>query len=270
MKLKDKVVVITGSTRGIGRAIADECGKEGAKVVISSRKESSVNKTLEKIKNNGYKVTGIVSDVSQKADLEKLLIHAVDTFGKIDVWINNAGLSSGFRPLTEIEDDEIVSLVNVNLTGLLLASKIVIGYFKKHNGGILINMSGKGWDGKASPNTAVYAATKSAVTSISKSLAAEYKNYPISIHSLLPGMVKTDFYVDIKTTPELKNNLENMDLILNAFGVPIEEVARFTAEIAAQEPGKVTGKSYSLLKGKRLFRGILLMMWYRMRGKMKS
>ena len=139
MKLNERVIVVTGSTRGIGGAIAEACAKEGARVVISSRKKSAVRETLDTFKKKGWQVSGITIDVSAKGDLEKLLQHAIETWGRIDVWINNAGLSGGFRPLQEMAQEEIRALVKVNLTAVLDACRIVIPYFITQGAGILIN-----------------------------------------------------------------------------------------------------------------------------------
>ena len=269
MKLKDKVVVVTGSTRGIGRAIAEECAKEGAKVMICSRHEASVQEICEVLKRQGLSVSGLAADVSVWGDLEKLLQHTIQTWGKVDVWINNAGLSGGMRPIDEWSENEITQIINVNFTGTLKACRLIIPYFVEQGGGILINMNGKGGRCEASPFLTAYASTKAAVSSLTKSLAREYKEYPISIHSVTPGMVATDFYKDMKTSPKLADNAESIPYVLKAFGVPVTCVAHFCVQIAAQEPGKSTGRNYSLLSGRRLVRAILLMMYYRLTGKVK-
>lgn len=269
MKLKDKVVVITGSTRGIGRAVAEACGREGARVVISSRSDKAVEKTLEELKQQGLSVSGVAADVSIEDDLHKLLQHAIETWGKVDVWINNAGLSGGYQALDEIKGEEIEYVVNVNLTGVLKACRIVIPYFKQQGGGVLINMSGRGGRGESAPFMTAYAATKAAVTSLSRSLAEENKAYPISIHSVLPGMVATDFFKDVKFGSNAMGSAQSLPYVLKAMSIPIEVVARCFVEIAAQQPGKVTGKTYSLLSGLRLMRGIGLLLWYRATGKIK-
>ncbi len=268
-KLDKKVIVITGSTRGIGQAIAQACAQEGASVVICSRNKIAVKQTVKDFKENGFSVSGLDVDVSKQDDLEKLLSHALDTWDKVDVWINNAGLSGGYRLLEDISEEEIQALVGVNMTGLLLACRMIIPYFRQ-NKGILINLSGKGGRGDPSPYTTVYAATKAAVSSLTKSLAQENKAYPLSIHAVLPGMVATDLYKDIKTRTDLENDIQNIPLILKAIGVSKEEVGLLFVKIAAQEPGKVTGKIYSLFKGWRLIKGIFLMSWYRLTGKIKT
>ncbi len=269
MKLKDKVVVVTGSTRGIGRAIAEECAREGAKVVICSRTQDPVAETCRSLKNQGFDISGIAADVSVPGDLERLLAHAVETWGKIDVWINNAGLSGGMRPLDEWGEDEISQIVRVNLIGTFQACRLIIPYFIERGGGSLINIGGKGGRGEASPFLAVYASTKAAVASLTRSLAREYRESPLSIHSIIPGMVATDFYKDIKASPKLTDNVRSIPFVLKAFGVPVRNVARFCVKIAAREPGKSTGGNYSLLSRWQLARGIWLMMYYRVTGKVK-
>lgn len=271
MKLRDKVVVVTGSTRGIGRSIAEACAKEGASVVICSRKESAVTETCDAFKREGFNISGIAVDVSIQDDLEKLLQHTIGTWGRVDVWVNNAGLSGGFRPLVNMTEKEITDIVNVNFLGTIKACHMIIRYFINQGAGILINISGKGGRrGEASPFLAAYAATKAAVTNLTKSLAQENKAHPISIHSVLPGMVATDFYKDIKTTPDLATSARSIPYVLKAFGVPVDKVGHFVAKIAAQEPGKVTGKNYSLLSGLRLMRAIGLLIWYRFTGKIQT
>lgn len=270
MKLKDKVIVITGSTRGIGWAIAKACAGAGASVVISSRNEKAVQEKVQILKQQGYKASGIKCDVFKEGDLEKLLNHALTTWGKVDVWINNAGLSGGYRPLEEMEAEEIEALVNVNLTAVIKACRLAISYFNEKGEGIIINMSGKGGQGSASPYTAVYSATKTAVSSLTKSLARENKGKRISVQTVVPGMVKTDFHKNAKRSPKLEKVADSLPYIFNAFGVPVEEVGRFFIKLAAQEPGKNNGKTFSLLSGKRLWRAIFLLMWYRLTGKIKT
>lgn len=269
MKLKDKVVVITGSTRGIGKAIAKACAKEGAKVVISSRTESAVKQQCDILRRQGLSVSCIAVDVTRKGDIDKLFKHAIETWGRIDVWINNAGISGGFRPLEELGEEEIASIVNTNLTAVLQACRLVIPYFN-HKGGILINLTGKGGRGDASPYMTTYAATKAAITSLTKSLAKENEAYPISIHAVSPGMVDTDLINSSKRSPALAEHTNSIPYVLKAIGMPVDEVGKAFVDIVAQEPGKEMGNIYSLVRGLRLMKGIAMLMWYRRQGKIKE
>ncbi len=269
MRLSGKAIVVTGSTRGIGRAIAEACAAEGARVVISSRRPAAVDEAVRALGQRGWQVTGLPADVSIPGDLERLLQHAIQTWGRVDVWVNNAGLSSGMRLLEDISAEEIANIVATNLTATMWACRLLIPYFLQQDGGILINMSGKGGRGDASPFLAVYAATKAAILSITRSLARENKDYPISIHAVLPGMVETDLYSDVRSSPRTAATVSGIPYVLKAVGVPIDVVGRLFVEIAAQEPGKETGRVYSLFKGGRLLRGIALLMWYRMTGRIR-
>ncbi len=270
MKLKDKVIVITGSTRGIGLAIAKACLKEGANVVISSRKEVAVSKVCGGHKKKGYSVSGVKADVSRSKDLDKLFDHSIKKWKKIDIWINNAGLSGGFRAVDEMSPEEIAEIIDVNITGTLNACRMLVPYFIKQGSGIIMNMSGRGGRYEPAPFLTVYAASKAAVSNLTKSLAAENKKYPISIHSLIPGMVETDFYKDVKTGPKSDFDSKTLKYVFNAFGVPLGEVGTSMVNILTQQPGRVTGINYSLLSGMRLIRGIGLMIYYRVTRKISS
>lgn len=269
MKLKDKVVVITGSSRGIGRAVAEACAKEGAKVVICSRNAKMIEETCKLFKGQGLNVCGISCDVSNHKDIDRLLYYAIDSWGKVDIWINNVGISGGYRPIDELSEDEIFEIIKINFIATAKACRIILPYFVEQGGGILINVSGKGGKGEASPNTAIYAATKAAVSSLTKSLAEEYKTYPISINAVIPGMVATDFIKDLRTSPKLAKEVKNIPLFLKIFGVPIKKVARLFVELASQKPGAVTGKIYSLTGGRKTLKSLALLAWYKLSGKLK-
>lgn len=267
MKLATKVIVITGATRGIGRAIAEACAEEGGKIVICSRNKEAVDKTCSTMAQKGADITGIAADVSQPGDVKKVFDHALTTYKTIDVWINNAGLSGGYRYLHHLGEDEIGDIVDVNITSVLQACRIVIPYFIENKKGIIINMSGKGGRCDASPYMTVYAATKAAVTSLTKSLAKEYKKYPLSIHSVIHGMVATDFYNDLKVSPDLAESMKAMPAVLKAFGVPKEKIGKGIVDICTQEPGKKSGNQYFLAGKTKMMKGGFTMMWYRITGK---
>ncbi|KYK30265.1 MAG: SDR family oxidoreductase [Theionarchaea archaeon] len=267
MKLENKVIVITGSTRGIGRAAAEACAREGGKIVICSRSKEAVTEACDSLVRNGFDAAGVAADVSRESDLKRVFDHAMKRYGKIDVWINNAGISGGYRMLHDLNEDEICDIVNSNLTGTLQACKIVIPYFIE-NKGIIINMGGKGGRCEASPYMTVYAATKAAVTSLTKSLAQEYKGYTLSIHCVFPGMVETDFYKDIKVSPDLAHTAKSIPVALKVFGVPKDKVARAIVDICAQEPGRKTGNLYSVMGKTKMMKAVLTMIWYRMTRKL--
>jgi glucose 1-dehydrogenase len=272
VSLAEKVVVVTGSTRGIGRSIAEECARRGATVVISSRTTDAVASAVTEVArispHGAAGVSGITTDVSRYDDVVALRDHALATHGRIDVWLNNAGVSNGYRPLDEEGADEIEALIAINLLGHMYAAKAIIPYFREH-GGYLMNMCGRGWKGEGPPYTTAYAASKAAIASLTKSLAAENKDRAnVSVNAFVPGMVDTDFYVDINCSPRLEATKGNIRLALDAFGTPLPEVGARCADLLQAEPGTTTGKIYALLKMGKMLRGGAKMAWWGMTGKM--
>jgi len=269
-RLAGKVVVITGSTRGIGRAMAESCAGEGATVVVSSRTAAAVEETVASLRSSGASVSGVVCDVAVEADLEALLAHAIGTHGDVDVWVNNAGMSLGMRRHVDTSPEEIRRIIEVNLTGTMLASRLVMPYFVARGGGVLINVSGRGGRGDAASFTAAYAATKAAVMVFTKSIAEEHKADPVSVFVFMPGMVDTDFYGEsMQVGDDLKDLAGNIRIVLDAIGTPIEAVGPKLADVACAIPGADTGKVVSVTGGARMMVGGFKLMWARMTGRMK-
>lgn len=268
-KLNGKVVVVTGSTRGIGRAIAEACASAGASVVVSSRTSLAVEETVASLAARDWRVAGVTCDVRNSDDVERLFNESIDIFGGIDVWINNAGIPQGVIPLDEMAEDEANEIIKVNVIGAMNGCRVVLPYFKKR-GGVLINTTGKGGDGKVSAYTAVYAASKASVSSLTKSLAEENKGFPVSIHLLSPGMVPTDFYKDLRVGKNLEARAASVPYVLEAIGVPLEEAGRLAVRIAAETPGKKTGSTYNAFSGLTMARGIFCLIKLRMSGKIRA
>jgi glucose 1-dehydrogenase len=254
--LQGKVVVVTGSSRGIGRAVAEACAGAGAAVVISSHNAANLAKTLADMRAEGLNVQGFPADVSREADIQKLFEQSQAAFGKIDVWVNNAGISGGYRTIQSISPAEIKEVIDVNLLGTFYACRLLIPYFLSVGGGTIINISGRGGHGKASPYQAPYGASKAALTSLTRSLAAENKGLPLSINCLFPGMVATDLYKDVATCPETASRLKIMPVLLKAFATPLERVGKVAVEMCAIRPGSITGKCYSAERPERYWRAL--------------
>jgi len=268
--LDDKVVVITGSTRGIGRAMAEACADAGATVVVSSRTASAVEETVAALKGTGASASGAVCDVAREADLEALLQHAVDVHGGVDVWVNNAGISLGMRYVEDSTPEDIRRIVDVNLVGTMLASRLVVPYMIGRGGGMLINVSGRGGRGDAAPYTAAYAATKAGVMVFTKSIAGEHAGEPVSIQVFMPGMVDTDFYGEtMEVSPGLQDLVGNIRIVLDCIGTPIEMVGPKLAEVAATGPGAPSGRIHSPGGGMRRMLGGFRLLAARLSGRMK-
>jgi len=270
VSLAEKVVVITGSTRGIGRSIADACAARGATVVISSRTPDAVARTVAELSAAGAGASGFSANSGHFEELAALRDHALATHGRIDVWVSNAGVSNGYRYLDDESAPEIHDLITINLIGQLYGAKVMLPYFREH-GGYLMNLCGRGWKGDATPFTTAYGASKAASASLTRSLAAENKDCPnLSINTFTPGMVDTDFYRDdMPVSPRLEATQGNIRFALAAFGIPLPAVGIRCATLIAEKPGATTGRVYPMLGLGHVMVGGAKMAWWGMTGKMK-
>jgi NAD(P)-dependent dehydrogenase (short-subunit alcohol dehydrogenase family) len=271
MSLAGKVVVVTGSTLGIGRAIAEAAGRAGATVVVNGRSAEGVERAIIELSARGISASGLVANAGHYEEIELLRDHALEAHGRIDVWVSNAGLSNGYRFLDDETAPEIHDLITVNVIGALYGAKALLPLFREH-GGYLMNVAGRGWKGDATPYTTAYGASKAAVASLTRSLAAENREHAnVSINAFVPGMVDTDFYhAEMPVSPRLEPTRHQVHLALEAFGTPLGEVGERCVALIAEEPGRTTGKIFPMLGGMRLVRGGAKMAWWGMTGRMRA
>ena len=187
-------VVITGSTRGIGRGLAVEFLKRGHNVVVSSRRQADVDKAVSELSATGpAKVAGTSCDVTRKGDVQALWDLAVATFGRVDFWINNAGRATSRYEVHELPEEMVHTLVDGNFKGSVFGSQVAISGFRRQGSGALYNMLGGSFDGKRlTPNMGVYSATKAADWLLTKYLVLENKSPDIIIGAISPGMLITE------------------------------------------------------------------------------
>ncbi|XP_052199638.1 probable chlorophyll(ide) b reductase NYC1, chloroplastic [Diospyros lotus] len=210
-------VVITGSTRGLGKALAREFLLSGDRVVVASRSPESVDMTIRELEENlkevmvtaggssatnleHAKVIGISCDVCEPKDVQKLANFAVSELGSIDIWINNAGTNKGFRPLLQFSDEDIQQIVSTNLVGSILCTREAMHVIRTQDkGGHIFNMDGAGSGGSSTPLTAVYGSTKCGLRQLQSSLFKECKKTKVGVHTASPGMVLTDLLLSGST-----------------------------------------------------------------------
>ena len=192
-----KNVVITGSTRGIGKGLAREFLKRECRVIITGRKQEQVDDVVANFAGEfgDGQVFGTVCEVTSHDSLDGLWKFAVDKLGSVDVWINNAGMSIQRVDLCDQSPDAIARIVDTNLTGMLLANKVAISGMKAQGSGQIWNMEGFGSGGQTAPGMAPYGATKAAVTYLIKGLQKEIKDTGVQVCTLSPGIVVTDLLV---------------------------------------------------------------------------
>jgi len=192
MKLKEKVAVITGAGAGIGEATALLFAKEGAKVCCNSISGSAL-KIVEKIKKAGGKAIFIQADVSKEEDAKRIINKTLEAYEKIDILFNNAGIVLG-GSLDTISTEDFDRTMAVNVRGIYLVSKYAIPYLKKTKGTIINNASSVAFKGV--PNRAAYAASKGAVLSMTRAMAADYLNDEIRVNAICPGTTDTPSLAD--------------------------------------------------------------------------
>lgn len=185
---ENKVVVITGAASGIGLAAAKAFAEEGAKLALVDIQGKELEKVAAEL---GDDVLALTADVSKEADVEKYVKDTVDRFGRIDVFINNAGINGPYEPMEEMTADNWVSILGVNVFGVLYGLKHVLRVMEKQGSGAVVNTSSLGgWSG--SPGASAYVASKHAVLGITKSVALEVAASGIRVNAVAPTYVATN------------------------------------------------------------------------------
>lgn len=189
-RLKGKVAVVTGASKGIGAEIAEEFAAEGAAVVVNyASSKTGAEAVVKRIAERDGRAIALHGDMSKEADIRHLFAEAKKAFGRLDILVNNAGIYD-FKPLEEITPEHFHKHFDLNVLGLLLATQEAVKHFGSE-GGSVINISSIAAT-QAPPNTSVYSATKAAVVAITKSLAAELGPRKIRVNAINPGMIETE------------------------------------------------------------------------------
>lgn len=226
-----KTVVITGSTKGIGLGLAREFLKRECSVVISSRNRDRLEQAVNNLKETfgSDRVMGHSCDVTDSSQVQALWNAAKKKFGKVDIWINNAGITNTTRPLKELDTTEISPIINTNITGLIYGCQIALQGMTEQGFGQIYNMEGHGSDDRKLPGLTIYGTTKRAVRYFSEALIDEVEGTPVQAGMLSPGIVLTDFILDDmrKMSPE---QLETAKAVYNCLADKPETVTPFLVE----------------------------------------
>jgi len=193
MNLKDKVIIITGASSGIGRALASHLSKKGANIVAAARNRSALDILADEINKSGGRCLAVATDVSLKTDVETLVQKAVDYFQRVDILINSAGISSAQGELVDNNEEDIRQTMNVNFMGGIYGVGAVVPHMEKVGGGQIVFISSA--VGKCGiPRNAVYCASKFAVNGLAESLRGELFRKHIKVLTVLPAGVDTPFF----------------------------------------------------------------------------
>ncbi len=236
MMLKDKVAVVTGGSRGIGRAIALTLGREGAKVLINYRgNESAALETLEELKKGGGEGEIFKADVSVEEEVEKMFNFVLEKWGRLDILVNNAGVTRD-NLLIRMKPEEWDQVLDINLKGVFLCTKAAVRIMLKQRSGKIINISFviglRGNIGQAN-----YSAAKAGIIGFSKSVAKEVASRGINVNVVAPGFITTDM-TEVLSEEMKKKALEAIPL--GRFGSP-QDVANAVKFLVSEDANYITG-----------------------------
>jgi glucose 1-dehydrogenase len=244
--LQNKVAVITGSSRGLGYAIAEVYAREGAKVVIASRTQKAVDEAVRKLRLNGAQAEGLACDVSDIQQIEALAEFAAQKFGRIDIWVNNAGLSAPYGPTAHIPSDDFLNVIGTNITGTYNGSVVAMRYFAAQKSGKLINLLGRGDDGSV-PLQNAYSSSKVWVRNFTKALAKEYANRGVDILGFNPGLVKTDMLSNISAISGYEKRLNPLRYVTLLWGNEADVPAQKALWLASSASDGKNGSQVTVL-----------------------
>ncbi len=239
MKLKDKIALVTGSSRGVGRAVALGLAKQGANVVINyTSNENAANEVVEAIQSMGGKAIAVKADVAQKAEVENLVNSAIDTFGRLDILVNNAGFT---RPamMIKMTEDQWDQVVDIHLKGAFLCAQAAGLHMKEQKSGKIINVTSvAGIVGTVGQIN--YSAAKGGIISMTKSIARELARYNVCANVISLGIVATDMTEKIRSDEKLKEIYMNR-ILLKRFA-EADDIAPAFAFLASDESNYITGQ----------------------------
>jgi len=245
MILKDRVAIITGGARGMGRAIALRFAKEGCSSVIADLLDKDGEKTVADVKKAGRDAIYVHCDVTKTASVKEMVDKAVARFKKVDIMVNCAGIGKPPKLINEISEEEYDQVVGVNMKGIFLCLQAIAPHMKENKYGKIINIASLA--GISPSSTSIhYAAAKAGAKHLSDCFALEVAKYNVTCNAILPGMIRTDMTRDF-APPEIKDLDEFMGMLSE--GIPlgregtVDDITSAALFLASDESSYITGDS---------------------------
>ena len=244
--LENQVAVVTGASRGLGKAIATLFAHEGAKVILAARSRKAIEQIAAELHADGYAAVTFACDVSDLQQIEALAHFAIETYGHFDVWVNNAGVAGPYGATFDLSPEQFLSVMRTNMNGVYHGSMMAMRHFLPRKSGKLINILGAG-SKKPAPNQNAYGSTKAWIRVFTLALAAETKSSGVGVFALQPGLMDTDLLTEVVTFKEHEKRLREF---IRAAGKKPEVAARKALWLASSATDGKTGLDVSV--GSRL------------------
>ena len=258
MKLQDKVAVVTGGGRALGRAIALRLAREGADLILAAPEENEIDKTADEILNLGRRATAVVTDVSHDAQVKKMADRALADFGRVDILVNNAGIVGPTAPLQEVSRDDWDQVLAVNLTGAFLCTRAVLPGMIQRRSGKIVNIASTAARNVTAMRSP-YAASKWGLIGLTMTVAKEVGKHDIHVNAVCPGPVEGGRINKViaaqaeeqgRAVEQVTQEYVNQTL-LGRF-VPAEDVAAMVAFLVSDDANHITGQALEVSAGWRM------------------
>jgi NAD(P)-dependent dehydrogenase (short-subunit alcohol dehydrogenase family) len=244
--LEGKVAVITGASRGLGRATAILFARQGAKVVLSARSPIIIEQIAAGLRAEELDSSAFPCDVSNPQQVEDLARFAISKYGVFDIWVNNAGTAGPYGATLDLSPDQYMSVLRTNINGVYYGSTVALRHFLPRKSGKLVNILGAGAR-KPAPNQNAYGSSKAWIRVFTLALAEEYRNKGVGVHAFQPGLMETELLTELVTFEDNEKRLRSiMPFLIRAAGNKPDVAARKMLWLVSAATDGKTGLDISL------------------------
>lgn len=251
-RLEGKVAVITGGNAGIGEAVAKRFALEGASVVVTGRRQQELDRVVKIVRESNGRALAVAGSVTDEAHAQDVVRKTIDSFGRIDVLVNNAGIGDFGKRLHEIDDATWDKIFDINLTGVFRMTRAIVPQMLKQGSGSIVNISSVA-SVVGIPGLSAYSASKGGLDALTRAVAIDYAKDGIRCNVVNPALIDTPMAAPLMANPEMLQSILAQYAIRRA-GTP-EEVAGMVLYLASDEAIWVTGGTFMIDGGMTVYKG---------------